>query len=162
MKIPIPVDAEKLPFRPCVGVALANRAGRIFAGERIDTPGAWQMPQGGIDPGETPRDAALRELHEETGIPPDLVAVEAQTPDWIRYDLPEHLLGKAWKGRYRGQQQLWFLMRYLGDDGQIAIDTEHAEFSRWRWMTPAELIAAIVPFKRQTYIDVMSAFQETL
>jgi putative (di)nucleoside polyphosphate hydrolase len=148
-------DPASLPYRPCVGVLLANRAGLVFAGERIDTPGAWQMPQGGIDAGETPRDAALRELHEETGVPPALVTVEAETAGWVRYDLPPELLGKVWKGRFRGQEQKWFLLRFAGRDAEIDIATAHPEFSRWRWLEPADLLARIVPFKRAVYAQVL-------
>ncbi len=117
-------DPAKLPYRPCVGVVLVNPAGLVFAGQRRDNnPEAWQMPQGGIDEGETPRQAALRELQEETGITPDLVEVMAKTHHWITYDLPPELLGKVWGGKYRGQRQKWFLMAYRGTDAQVRIDT---------------------------------------
>lgn len=151
-----------LPYRPCVGVMLADASGRVFVGERIDTPGAWQMPQGGIDNGEDPGAAALRELEEETGVGPALVTVEAEHPDWVQYDLPPHLLGKVWKGRYRGQRQKWFLLRYRGRDDQITLDTEHPEFSAWRWVTPDEVPALIVPFKRDVYDEVLAAFAPRL
>jgi putative (di)nucleoside polyphosphate hydrolase len=150
------IDPGTLPYRPCVGVLLANRDGLVFAGERIDTPGAWQMPQGGIDMGETPREAALRELHEETGVPPALVTVEAETAGWVRYDLPADLLGKVWKGRYRGQEQKWFLLRFRGADADIDIATKHPEFSRWTWLSPEDLQARIVPFKRAVYAEVLA------
>ena len=114
------------------------------------------MPQGGIDKGESPRDAALRELHEETGVPAALVTVEAETAGWVRYDLPPDLLGKVWKGRYRGQEQKWFLLRFHGTDSDIDIATQHPEFSRWRWLPPADLLAAIVPFKRAVYAEVLA------
>jgi putative (di)nucleoside polyphosphate hydrolase len=155
-------DPSTLPYRPCVGVVLANPEGRIFAGERLDTPGAWQMPQGGIDPGEAPRAAALRELREETGVAEEAVTIEAETPGWLRYDLPPELLGKVWKGRYRGQEQRWFLMRFAGPDSAIRIDAEHPEFARWQWMDPNDLIAAIVPFKRAIYLEVINAFRKDL
>jgi putative (di)nucleoside polyphosphate hydrolase len=155
-------DRESLPYRPCVGVMLANPQGLVFVGERIDTPGAWQMPQGGIDKGETPREAALRELEEETGVAAGLVAVEAETPGWVRYDLPDHLLGKTWKGRYRGQEQKWFLLRFHGADDDIRIGTAHPEFARWRWSAPDELLGAIVPFKRAVYTQVLAAFDGRL
>lgn len=148
---------DDLPYRPCVGLVLRNSDGLIFGGERIDTPGAWQMPQGGIDAGETPREAGLRELEEETGISPGLVTLTKETDDWITYDLPAHLLMKVWKGKYRGQRQKWFILDFHGDDGDIAIDTAHPEFARWQWMTAPDLITSIVPFKRDTYRTVFSS-----
>ena len=152
-----------LPYRPCVGVMLVNREGRIFAGQRIDSPGgAWQMPQGGIELGEEPREAALRELQEETGVPAEAVEVLAESPDWIAYDLPHELVPRLWKGRYRGQAQRWFLMRFLGEDAQVDIRTEHPEFNAWAWMAPDELIERIVPFKRATYAAVIEGFQDRL
>lgn len=154
--------SSDLPYRPCVGVVLANAHGLVFTGERADTPGAWQMPQGGIDAGESPRDAALRELEEETGVPARLVSVEDETSDWIRYDLPDHLIGKVWKGRYRGQEQKWFLLRFRGQDRDIDITKHHKEFARWRWSRADEVLEHIVPFKRQVYEQVLAAFQESL
>jgi putative (di)nucleoside polyphosphate hydrolase len=152
-------EIRALPYRPCVGVMLVNPAGAVFAGRRLDNPGgAWQMPQGGIDPGEDPEAAALRELGEETGIAPAAVEILARTPDWIAYDLPLELVPRLWKGRYRGQTQLWFLMRFLGRDADIDIRTRHPEFSDWAWMRPEALIEAIVPFKRATYTQVFRAF----
>lgn len=152
-----------LPYRPCVGVMLINPQGLIFAGQRIDTAApAWQMPQGGIDKGEDPQTAALRELTEEIGVTPDLVAQVAQTPDWLTYDLPPEMVPRMWKGRYRGQKQLWFLLRYLGRDDQIDIATAHPEFSSWRWIGPDAMLAAIVPFKRQIYAQVIDAFRPHL
>jgi putative (di)nucleoside polyphosphate hydrolase len=152
-------EIRALPYRPCVGVMLVNPAGAVFAGRRLDNPGgAWQMPQGGIDPGEDPEAAALRELGEETGVAPAAVEVLARTPDWIAYDLPHELVPRLWKGRYRGQTQLWFLMRFLGRDADIDIRTPHPEFSDWAWMRPEALIEAIVPFKRATYDQVFRAF----
>jgi len=154
---------EPLPYRPCVGVVLTNRDGLIFAGQRIDTPGpAWQMPQGGIDKDEAPRAAALRELWEETGVSADLVEFVAKTEDWITYDLPPDLLGKAWGGKYRGQRQKWFLYRFLGHDDQIRIDTDHPEFGAWRWIGAEEMTALIVPFKRDVYAQVVAAFRPHL
>jgi putative (di)nucleoside polyphosphate hydrolase len=120
------------------------------------------MPQGGVDKGESPRDAALRELWEETGVRASLVKIEAETKDWIPYDLPNDLVGKLWKGRYRGQEQKWFLMRFNGTDDQIDIATEHQEFSRWQWMAPDQLINNIVPFKRHVYERVLAAFRDHL
>jgi putative (di)nucleoside polyphosphate hydrolase len=154
--------SKDLPYRPCVGVVLADTKGRVFTGERADTPGAWQMPQGGIDDGETPEVAALRELEEETGVPPALVTLEAQTPEWIRYDLPDQLVGKLWKGRFRGQEQKWILLRFHGDDSDIDITKHHREFVRWRWSTPDQVLAHIVPFKRDVYDRVIAAFRDRL
>ena len=150
-------DAAALPYRPCVGIVLANPQGLVFVGQRIDTPGAWQMPQGGIDPGERPEVAARRELREETGVPPDLARIEAQTHDWLTYDLPPELLGRVWGGRYRGQKQLWFLMRFAGTDADIRIDVDHNEFSTWTWMAPEAVVEGIVSFKRDIYRQVFAA-----
>jgi putative (di)nucleoside polyphosphate hydrolase len=145
-------DASSLPYRPCVGVMLMNAGGELFVGQRRDSDlPAWQMPQGGIDRGETPEQAALRELGEETGITPDLVELVAVTPEWLSYDLPDHLIGKVWGGKYRGQRQKWVLLRFLGRDDQVRIDTPHPEFSAWRWLPPDEVLAQIVPFKREVY-----------
>ena len=153
---------KSLPYRPCVGVMLINKAGLIFAGQRLDTATAWQMPQGGIDDGENPRAAAVRELYEETGVTADLVQAVDKRKGWVTYDLPPELLGKAWGGKYRGQKQKWFLYRYLGRDDQIDIATEHPEFGAWKWITTDELLAAIVPFKREVYADVVNTFRPHL
>ena len=155
-------DIAQLPYRPNVGVMLVNQAGRVFVGERLDSAGAWQMPQGGIDAGESPRDAALRELEEETGVAPGLVSVEAELDRWLTYDLPGELIGKLWKGRYRGQKQLWFLVRFLGADEDVNIQTAHPEFGRWQWMEPGSLLAHIVPFKRPVYEAVLAGFHDKL
>ena len=156
-------DDASLPYRANVGVVLINGDGRIFAGRRIDSDSpAWQMPQGGIDDGEKPRKAALRELREETGVPKDLVEFVAKTPDWLTYDLPPGLLGKVWGGKYRGQRQKWFLFRFLGRDDQIDIATEHPEFDQWRWIGADELLDSIVPFKRAVYEQVIRAFRAHL
>jgi putative (di)nucleoside polyphosphate hydrolase len=152
-----------LPYRPCVGVMLINPAGLIFAGQRVDSPtAAWQMPQGGIDDGEKPRAAALRELWEETGVTADLVEFVAKTDDWVTYDLPPDLLGRVWGGKYRGQRQKWFLYRFTGHDDQVNIATAHPEFARWKWTRAEEMLAAIVPFKRDVYAQVVAAFRPYL
>ena len=145
-----------LPYRPCVGIALFNRDGLVFAAERIDTPGAWQMPQGGIDKGEEPRQAAMRELEEEIGT--NAAEIIAEAPDWLTYDLPAELLGRAWKGKYRGQKQRWFALRFTGSDADIDIVTKHPEFRVWRWLPLAELPSLIVPFKRHVYDAVAREF----
>lgn len=155
-----PEEIEKLPYRPCVGVMLLNAAGEIFVGQRLDRDyEAWQMPQGGIEPGEDPQAAALRELEEETGITRDLVKVEAQSAVWLPYDLPHDLVPKLWKGRYRGQEQKWFLLRFQGTDDQVNIQTAGPEFSAWRWLSPQEMLAGIVPFKRDVYARVVAEFE---
>ena len=159
----MPTDPDTLPYRPCVGVMLINADGLIFAGQRIDSPSpAWQMPQGGIDDGEKPRKAALRELREETGITPDLVQFMTKTDDWLTYDLPPELLGKVWGGKYRGQRQKWFLYRYLGRDDQVQIATDHPEFSTWRWIGAEDMLASVVPFKRAAYGAVVAQFRADL
>ncbi|MBU2937231.1 MULTISPECIES: RNA pyrophosphohydrolase [Pacificibacter] len=152
------LDPKTLPYRSCVGVMLMNKDGDIFVGERIDTPGAWQMPQGGIDAGEDAKEAAFRELWEETGVNPEHVDLLAQTSDWLTYDLPDHLLGKVWKGKYRGQKQLWFLMRFNSTDDKISIASEHPEFAQWKWSAPTNLVAEIVPFKKHIYEAVVAEF----
>lgn len=158
-----PDEFAELAYRPCVGVMLASTRGQVFVGQRIDTETpAWQMPQGGIDPGEAPRAAALRELSEETGIPPEMVTVEAETEGWISYDLPQHIVPRIWNGQYRGQKQKWFLMRFHGADADVDIATGHPEFSEWRWLNPEDLVDRIVPFKRAVYARVLEEFRELI
>ena len=157
------VDAESLPYRPCVGVVLIDTRGMVFAGQRIDSPSpAWQMPQGGIDDGEKPREAAYRELWEETGVTRDLVEFVGKTHGWVTYDLPSELLGKVWGGKYRGQKQKWFLFRFNGQDSDVKIATEHPEFAQWRWILADEMLESIVPFKRAVYEQVIRSFRAYL
>ena len=157
------IDPRSLPYRPCVGVMLINAAGLIFGGQRLDSAvPAWQMPQGGIDAGEQPRAAALRELWEETGVTADLVGFVAKTSGWVTYDLPPDLLGRVWGGKYRGQRQKWFLYRFAGRDDQVNIASAHPEFGAWRWIGADEMVAAIVPFKRDVYRAVVQEFRAYL
>jgi putative (di)nucleoside polyphosphate hydrolase len=150
---------EDLPYRPCVGMMLLNRDGLVFVGKRIDqTMEGWQMPQGGIDDGESPRDAAFRELKEEIGT--NNAEVLREMDEWLTYDLPPHLVGVALRGRYRGQRQKWMAMRFLGKDGEIDIDTHEPEFAEWKWLALEALPRLIVPFKRDTYNKVIAAFRD--
>ena len=154
------IDASALPYRPCAGVMLANRHGRVFVGQRLDSAeDAWQMPQGGIDPGEEAEDAAIRELGEETGVHAGLVDIIARSKTEHFYDLPDHLMGRMWGGKYRGQRQSWFLMRFMGEDSDVDIATRHQEFRAWRWAELDELERLIVPFKRQLYRAVVDEFR---
>jgi putative (di)nucleoside polyphosphate hydrolase len=147
-----------LPYRPCVGIMLLNRQGLVFVGKRIDqTVEGWQMPQGGIDEGETPREAALRELREETGT--GKAEIVGEMDNWLTYDLPPHLIGVAFHGRYRGQRQKWFALRFLGEDRDIDLHTHEPEFAEWKWQALDTLPRLIVPFKRDTYAAVIAAFR---
>lgn len=156
----VPVGAEDDRYRPAVGIMLLDPLGRVLVGRRIDMPlsPAWQMPQGGIDPGESPRQAALRELKEEVGT--DKAETLAESAGWLRYDLPPEIAARMWDGRYCGQRQKWFAMRFVGADSDIDLATEHPEFDAWRWVPPVQLPELIVPFKRQLYIDVLTEFRE--
>lgn len=160
--------ASDLPYRRCVGIVVLNPSGLVWAGRRIpktidkDDPRAhlWQLPQGGIDRGEEPLEAAHRELYEETGI--KSVSLIAEAPDWIPYDLPQKLMGVALKGKYRGQTQRWFAFRFEGDDSEIAIDPppdgHKAEFDAWAWKPLSDMPGLVVPFKRAVYDQVVDAF----
>jgi putative (di)nucleoside polyphosphate hydrolase len=149
---------SSLPYRPAVGVMLLNRRGLVFVGKRIDqTVEGWQMPQGGIDKGEEPHKAALRELKEETGT--DKAMIIAEMPDWVTYDLPSHLVGVAFRGKYSGQHQKWFAMRFTGKDSDIDLHAHDPEFSDWKWLAIEDLPGMIVPFKRDAYAKVVAAFR---
>jgi putative (di)nucleoside polyphosphate hydrolase len=156
-------DPNALPYRPGAGVMLLNRDGKVFVAQRLDsTLEAWQMPQGGLDEGEDPEEGALRELEEETGIKRDKVEIVARCPVELTYDLPPDLVGKMWKGKWRGQRQTWFLMRFLGEDDDVDLDTAEPEFRAWKWADAAELPALIVPFKTKLYEQVLTAFADWL
>ena len=150
-------------YRRGVGVMLLNSEGKVWVGARIDNSAdAWQMPQGGIDEGEEPWATALRELEEETGIAPHLVERIAECPERVRYDLPPELRDKLWGGKWKGQDQDWFLARFLGGDGDVNIATAHPEFREWKWVEPARLPDLIVPFKRDLYRRILREFSEFL
>jgi putative (di)nucleoside polyphosphate hydrolase len=150
-------------YRRGVGVMLLNRAGKVWVGARIDnTDEAWQMPQGGIDEGEEPWDTALRELEEETGIAPRLVEKISECPERLKYDLPETMRDKLWGGKWLGQDQDWFLARFVGQDSDVNIATQHPEFREWKWINPAQLPDLIVPFKRELYRQLLREFADYL
>lgn len=154
---------KKLGYRPCVGVMLVNAEGKAFVGKRIDNKEGdwWQMPQGGVDPGEDLADAALRELAEETGVPAALVSLIGRLPEPMRYDLPEDLVGKLWGGRYRGQEQVWFLARFSGSDADVNLEAhDPPEFCEYRWVDPEDLPELIVPFKKRVYRAVLEGFRD--
>jgi putative (di)nucleoside polyphosphate hydrolase len=156
-------DPSALPYRPGAGVMLLNRDGKAFVAQRLDsTLEAWQMPQGGLDEGEDPEEGALRELEEETGIKRDKIEIVARCPVELTYDLPPDLVGKMWKGKWRGQRQTWFLMRFLGEDKDVNLETADPEFRSWKWAEPTELPAMIVPFKKEMYAKLLEAFAQWL
>jgi putative (di)nucleoside polyphosphate hydrolase len=145
-----------LPYRPCVGIMLFNADGKVFVGNRLDqTVESWQMPQGGIDKGETPKEAALRELKEEIGT--KKADIIAEMDDWVTYDLPAHLVGIAFHGKYKGQRQKWFALRFTGKESDIDLTAHDPEFSSYRWVGLEELPDLIVPFKREIYKSVIAA-----
>ena len=154
---------QELPYRPAAAVMLLNSQNKVFVAQRIDTAlDAWQMPQGGLDPGEDPLTGALRELEEETGIPPHLVQILGRASRELLYELPPELIGNLWKGKYRGQRQHWFVARFLGKDEDIDLETEHPEFNAWRWVDADQLVDLIVPFKRDLYAAVVREFSEII
>ena len=158
-------DYSNLPYRPCVGVMLVNAQGMAFVGKRIDNREGdfWQMPQGGIDEGEDLHAAGLRELLEETGVGEHSVTLLARTREELFYDLPDELLGRLWKGRFRGQRQHWLLARFKGDDRDIRLDAHHPpEFCDWKWVAPETLPDMIVPFKRRVYRSVLEEFRDLI
>ena len=151
---------NKLPYRSNVGIMMVNEKGYVFVGQRLDNnQNAWQMPQGGIDAGEDPETAAYRELLEETGVKKQDVRFVASSSKWLSYDLPEDLIPILWNGKFRGQKQKWFLFKFLGEDGDINIATEHPEFSKWRWISKENLLKEIVPFKKSVYENVLKEFK---
>jgi putative (di)nucleoside polyphosphate hydrolase len=157
MPRPSPRQLSSLPYRLGVGVMLFDKAGRVFVARRIDAKAdAWQMPQGGIDENEAPRAAALRELEEEIGTANAMILAESR--DWHAYDLPAHLVGRVWGGRFRGQRQKWFAARFLGEDSEIDLDTAHPEFDAWQWVEIDSLTSLIVPFKRKLYATLVDEF----
>jgi putative (di)nucleoside polyphosphate hydrolase len=148
---------EQRPYRPCVGIFLLNNDGLVFAGRRIDSRAeAWQMPQGGIDAGESPLQACMREMREEIGT--NTAELVSQHDDWLYYDIPLPLADRLWQGRYKGQKQKWMALRFTGDDSDINIATEEPEFCEWKWLSPHDLVDLAVPFKRDVYQNLLAAF----
>jgi putative (di)nucleoside polyphosphate hydrolase len=148
---------QKLPYRPCAGIMLLNNQNQVFVAKRIDTAvEAWQMPQGGIDQGEDPKEAAIRELEEETGIRDTQVIAEYE--GWLTYDLPDELYGKVWKGKFGGQTMKWYVMRFNGNENDINIETAHPEFSEWKWTEISNIPDMIVPFKKDIYQKLADKF----
>jgi len=152
---------DERPYRPCVGIMLINSKGLIFAGQHIDNRAeAWQMPQGGIDPGEDAEQACFREMEEEIGTAK--AEIGAIYPDWLYYDIPQPLADKLWQGQFKGQKQKWIALRFIGQDTDINIDTEEPEFKEWGWLHPDELVERAVVFKRPVYQTVISHFSDVL
>ena len=156
MNIPV-IPYEERPYRPCVGIFLINGGGNVFAGRRIDSRAeAWQMPQGGIDLGETPIEACLREMEEEIGT--NKAEFLHEIDEWLNYDIPATLADRLWHGQYKGQKQKWMLLQFTGNDSDINIETNEPEFCEWKWLSPATLIDLAVPFKRRVYQHVLDSF----
>jgi putative (di)nucleoside polyphosphate hydrolase len=157
------MESDDHLYRLGAGIMLLNREGKVWVGARIDNPDdAWQMPQGGIDEDEEPWTAALRELEEETGIRPDLVERIAEHDERLRYDLPDEWREKLWRGKWKGQMQHWFLARFIGEDSDVNLETEHPEFRAWKWVDPTHLPELIVPFKRDLYRRLLEDFADYL
>lgn len=151
------VNRKDLPYRPGIGIMLLNSQNMVLVGRRIDTTSdAWQMPQGGIDDGEEPREAVMRELEEEVGT--NKAEIILESTEWLSYDLPDRLISRIWNGKYRGQKQKWFALRFLGEDSDININTKHPEFCEWKWATMVDLPDLIVPFKKDIYSKVVEEF----
>ena len=158
-------ESAQLPYRPCVGVMLVNAEGQAFVGKRIDNREGdwWQMPQGGVDPGEDLDAAMLREVEEEVGAKAHHLAIVGRLPEELFYDLPEDLQGKLWGGKYRGQRQTWYLVRFTGEDSDIDLNAwDHPEFCEWKWVDPELLPELIVPFKRDVYQAIVAGFRDRL
>ena len=156
-----PTPYNERPYRPCVGIFLLNNEGKVFAGRRIDSRAeAWQMPQGGIDAGESPLDACMREMREEIGT--NAAEFVGQHDDWLYYDIPLPLADRLWQGRYKGQKQKWIALRFIGHDDDINIATDEPEFCEWKWLSPYDLVDLAVPFKRDVYQNVLTAFSSIL
>jgi len=151
------IHSKNLPYRKGVGMMVFNDDKKIFVGKRIDNQKAWQMPQGGVDENEDCFSAARRELYEETGI--QSIRVIEKSKEKYTYDLPEYLLGKLWKGKYKGQKQRWFLIKFLGPDSEINLNQKYPEFNEWKWVDIDELSELIVPFKKELYLSVIKEFQ---
>lgn len=155
------INRDQLLYRKCVGIMVINNDNHILVGKRIDSKyDAWQMPQGGIDEGETAKDAAFRELKEEIGT--NNVEIIAESEHWHNYDIPDDLIPKFWNGKYRGQTQKWYLVKFLGEDSEINIETEEPEFCEWKWAEPLTLPIIIVPFKREIYKTIVNEFTQYL
>ncbi|AIL65167.1 RNA pyrophosphohydrolase [Rickettsiales bacterium Ac37b] len=150
----------ELPYRTGVGIMIINNQKQVFVGKRVDKQNAWQMPQGGVDNDETPKEAAMRELLEEIGT--NKVRFISESKEWFYYNVPKRLIPKLWNGQYRGQKQKWFLCKFLGQDSEINLNTEHPEFIEWRWVELSELPVIIVPFKQKLYCKVIKAFQNRI